>query len=258
MIIKVLPSPQNLYKSVDYLVQKAKGTEVIYVNGVQPDCTIGEMVQEFELVASLAGERLQHKYLHSTLAFDVNDFPNGITNDKMVEYSLYYLQQMGFTDENQVAIFLHHDRDETHYHCHVTANRVDVNGKIVSDSFSKIQTLEIITQLEDLHDLPKHQDRINQRKEDALNLVRKVGYLELDEARNRMYLEEVLRSARYKLYINKYKSDYRLTVCEMGSLCKWKAFYDRDIFNSVSRQNKIKNDKSKEENKLARGAEKGL
>ena len=66
---------------------------------------------------------------HFSLSFSPEDKPK-MTNEFMRKFTEDYMQRMGITD-TQYVIFRHHDHD--HDHVHVVYNRIDNNGKVISD-----------------------------------------------------------------------------------------------------------------------------
>ena len=67
---------------------------------------------------------------HIALSYSVVDAPK-LTDEKMVQLAQEYMREMKITD-TQYIIVRHQDRE--HPHVHIVFNRIDNNGKTISDS----------------------------------------------------------------------------------------------------------------------------
>ena len=89
-----------------------------------------EMAEQFEL-QTLLNDNVKNTVGHISLSFSPED-GNRLRNDDslMVKIAYDYMEQMGIRD-TQLIIARHTDRN--HPHCHIVYNRVDNNGKTISD-----------------------------------------------------------------------------------------------------------------------------
>ena len=66
---------------------------------------------------------------HIALSFKPEDKPR-LTDELMAKIALEYMQMMGITD-TQFIIVRHHNTDNPH--CHIVYNRINNEGKLISD-----------------------------------------------------------------------------------------------------------------------------
>ena len=90
--------------------------------------TNAEMTQSFELQRQL-NPRIKKPVGHIALSFKPEDKPR-LTDVFMAKIALEYMQMMGITD-TQFIIVRHHNTDNPH--CHIVYNRINNEGKIISD-----------------------------------------------------------------------------------------------------------------------------
>ena len=90
--------------------------------------TNAEMTQSFELQGQL-NPRIKKPVGHIALSFKPEDKPR-LTDEFMAKIALEYMQMMGITD-TQFIIVRHHNTDNPH--CHIVYNRINNNGKLISD-----------------------------------------------------------------------------------------------------------------------------
>lgn len=90
--------------------------------------TNAEIVQSFELQRQL-NPRIKKPVGHIALSFKPEDKPR-LTDELMAKIALEYMQMMGITD-TQFIIVRHHNTDNPH--CHVVYNRINNEGKLISD-----------------------------------------------------------------------------------------------------------------------------
>ena len=91
--------------------------------------TNAEMAQSFELQRQL-NPKIKKPVVHIALSFKPEDKPR-LTDDVMAKIALEYIQMMGITD-TQFIIVRHHNTDNPH--CHIVYNRINNEGKLISDS----------------------------------------------------------------------------------------------------------------------------
>ena len=87
-----------------------------------------EMTQSFELQRQL-NPRIKKPVGHIALSFKPEDKPR-LTDEFMTKIALEYMQMMGITD-TQFIIVRHHNTDNPH--CHIVYNRINNEGKLISD-----------------------------------------------------------------------------------------------------------------------------
>ena len=90
--------------------------------------TNAEMTQSFELQRQL-NPRIKKPVGHIALSFKPEDKPR-LTDEFMAKIALEYMQMMGIKD-TQFIIVRHHNTDNPH--CHIVYNRINNEGKLISD-----------------------------------------------------------------------------------------------------------------------------
>ena len=90
--------------------------------------TNAEMMQSFKLQRQL-NPKIKKPVGHIALSFKPEDKPR-LTDDFMAKIALEYMQMMGIKD-TQFIIVRHHNTDNPH--CHIVYNRINNEGKLISD-----------------------------------------------------------------------------------------------------------------------------
>ena len=90
--------------------------------------TNAEITQSFELQRQL-NPKIKKPVGHIALSFKPEDKPR-LTDELMAKIALEYMQMMGITD-TQFIIVRHHNTDNPH--CHIVYNRINNEGKLISD-----------------------------------------------------------------------------------------------------------------------------
>ena len=90
--------------------------------------TNAEITQSFELQRQL-NPRIKKPVGHIALSFKPEDKPR-LTDEFMAKIALEYMQMMGIID-TQFIIVRHHNTDNPH--CHIVYNRINNEGKLISD-----------------------------------------------------------------------------------------------------------------------------
>ena len=75
------------------------------------------------------GRKLKNPVYHISLDFAHEDAPK-LTDEKMIQLAQEYMREMKITN-TQYIIVRHQDRE--HPHVHIVFNRIDNNGKSISD-----------------------------------------------------------------------------------------------------------------------------
>jgi len=107
----------------------SSGVDMNYKPDGTPDPDMKAVVRSFEIQAAM-NPKVSKPVVHIALTFKPEDKPR-LTNDYMVKLARDYMREMGFTN-TQYVIHLHEETRNPHVH--ITLNRVDNDGKRISDS----------------------------------------------------------------------------------------------------------------------------
>ena len=105
------------------------GVDMNYKPDGMPDPDMKAVVRSFEIQAVL-NPKVSKPVVHIALTFKPEDKPR-LTNAYMVKLAKEYMQEMGFTNTQYV---IHRHEETRNPHVHITINRVDTEGKRISDS----------------------------------------------------------------------------------------------------------------------------
>ena len=109
-----------------------------------------EMAEQFEL-QTLLNDKVKNIVGHISLSFSPEDGDRLRNDDRlMVKIAYEYMEQMGIRD-TQFIIARHTDRQ--HPHCHIVFNRVDNNGKTISDKNDRYRNEKVCKQLTEKYGL---------------------------------------------------------------------------------------------------------
>lgn len=112
--------------------------------------TPDEMAEQFEL-QTLLNEKVKNTVGHISLSFSPEDSDRLRNDDRlMVKIAYEYMERMGIRD-TQFIIARHTDRK--HPHCHIVFNRVDNNGKTISDKNDRYRNEKVCKQLTEKYGL---------------------------------------------------------------------------------------------------------
>ena len=146
MIAKIMKG--SGFKSViNYILDPKKGTELIDSLGVRTD-SINHIVQSFIDQTEL-NPRVSKVVGHISLSFSVQDSPK-LNNEWMAQIAREYMEKMGIKD-TQYIIGRHFDKE--HPHIHIAFNRIDNNGKTISDRNDRFRSEKICKELTAKHGL---------------------------------------------------------------------------------------------------------
>lgn len=126
---------------VDYILDREKGASLIDHDGV--------LVSDNGSIARslIAQSRLNPKVGkfigHISLSFSGQDLPR-LTDELMVRISREYMMKMGIRD-TQYIIGRHHDKE--HPHVHIAFNRIDNNGRTISDRNDRYRSERVCKEL---------------------------------------------------------------------------------------------------------------
>lgn len=132
-----------------YILGKQEGkARVLYAEGVRRDVLPHEIASDFALQASMR-PNVKKPVCHTILSFSAEDAER--LNDQTINnLVLQYLDKMGYGD-TQYLIVRHLDRE--HPHVHICINRIDNNGKTISDSNEKYHSTKVCKELTEANQL---------------------------------------------------------------------------------------------------------
>lgn len=132
-----------------YILGKQEGkARVLYAEGVRSDVPPHEIAKDFALQASMR-PTVKKPVCHTILSFSAEDAEK-LDDKTMNKLALQYLQKMGYGD-TQYLIVRHLDRE--HPHLHICINRIDNNGKSISDSNEKYRSTKVCKELTETNQL---------------------------------------------------------------------------------------------------------
>ncbi len=140
MMAKIVKG-QGFNGVVNYILDKAKGTEILDSNGVRLK-SAETIIQSFIFQSEL-NPRLTKPVGHISLDFSAQD-KEKLTNEFMVQIARDYMNRMGISD-TQYLIARHYDKE--HPHIHLVFKRVDDNGETISDRNDRFRSEKICKEL---------------------------------------------------------------------------------------------------------------
>ena len=126
---------------INYILDPKKGTEIIDSSRVRTD-SISHIVQSFIDQTNL-NPRVSKVVGHISLSFSSQDSPK-LSNEWMAKVAREYMEKMGIKD-TQYIIGRHFDKE--HPHVHIAFNRIDNNGKAISDRNDRFRSEKICKEL---------------------------------------------------------------------------------------------------------------
>lgn len=130
---------------INYVLDKSKA-EILRADGLRLSDR-NSVVQSFITQSSI--NPIAKPVAHISLDFSTQDREK-LTNQKMIEIAGAYLQKMGYGN-TQVLMVRHNDTDHTHLH--IVLNRIDNDGKRISDKNERIRSTKACKELTVKHDL---------------------------------------------------------------------------------------------------------
>jgi len=137
------------------LKEKNKEARLLYSEGLLTD-TLRDIIDGFECQRHL-NSRVQHWCGHISLSYSPKDAER-MDDGFMVKLALEYMDRMGIKN-TQFIIVRHLDKE--HPHCHIVYNRVDNDGKCVSDSFEYYRNNEICDEMKRKYGLTYGENKDN-------------------------------------------------------------------------------------------------
>lgn len=132
---------------INYILDPKKGTELIDSFGVRTD-DISHIIQSFIDQTNL-NPRVSKVVGHISLSFSTQD-SSRLSNEFMVQVACEYMEKMGIKD-TQYIIGRHFDKE--HPHVHIAFNRIDNNGKTISDNNDRFRSEKVCKELTVQYDL---------------------------------------------------------------------------------------------------------
>ena len=125
---------------VNYVLDKDH-SHLLYADGVRLKDK-ESIIQSF-VVQQKLNPKIAKPVAHISLDFSVQD-KSRLTDQFMAGMALEYMEKMGYRD-TQYIIARHHDTD--HPHIHIVINRIDNNGKRISDQNEKLRNTRVCMEL---------------------------------------------------------------------------------------------------------------
>ena len=126
---------------INYILDPKKGTELIDNSGVRIE-NISHIVQSFIDQTEL-NPRVSKVVGHISLSFSAQD-SSKLSNEWMAQIAREYMEKMGIKD-TQYIIGRHFDKE--HPHVHIAFNRINNNGKTISDRNDRFKSEKICKEL---------------------------------------------------------------------------------------------------------------
>lgn len=131
----------NFSGAINYILDKGKNAEIIDSEGVRlkdNNSTITSFITQLEL-----NPNISKPVYHISLDFSAQDL-NNLTNEKMKMIAQDYMKKMGISNTQYIAV-RHYDKE--HPHIHLCINRIDNNGKLLSNKNDRYRSEKICKEL---------------------------------------------------------------------------------------------------------------
>lgn len=161
------------------LKEKNKEARLLYSEGLLTD-TPKDIIDGFECQRHL-NNRVQYWCGHISLSYSPEDSAR-LSDEVMVKLALEYMDKMGIKN-TQFIIARHLDKE--HPHCHIVYNRVDNDGKCVSDSFEYYRNNEICDEMKKKYGLTygENKDKVKVDRLKGRSKTRQEIYLAVQAAK---------------------------------------------------------------------------
>lgn len=161
------------------LKEKNKEARLLHSEGLLTD-TPKDIVDGFECQRHL-NSRVQHWCGHISLSYSPEDSAR-LSDEAMVKLALEYMEKMGIKN-TQFIIVRHLDKE--HPHCHIVYNRVDNDGRCVSDSFEYYRSNAICKELKKKYGLTfgENKDKVKVDRLKGRSKTRQEIYLAVHAAK---------------------------------------------------------------------------
>ena len=144
MIAKIVKG-KSFSGCVKYILDDKKGTRLLDVKDVRLK-NKASIIQSFVAQAKLK-PNLAQSVCHISLSFSAQDIDK-LSDELMVKVAREYMQKMGIVD-TQYILARHFDKE--HPHLHLCFNRVDNQGKTISDKNDRHRSTKICRELTEKH-----------------------------------------------------------------------------------------------------------
>ena len=144
MVAKIVQG-RGFEGAISYVIDKNK-SEFLAADGLRLG-TKDSIIRSFIIQSRL--NPILKPVAHISLDFSVQDREK-LTNCKMIEIAQEYMVKMGYRN-TQYLIARHHDTD--HPHLHLILNRVDAEGKRISDNNERLRSTQVCKELTIKHGL---------------------------------------------------------------------------------------------------------
>ena len=145
MIAKIVQG-RGFQGAVNYILDK-ENASLLYAEGVR--LKDKESIIHSFIVQHKLNPNISKPVAHISLDFSVQD-KSRLTDRLMVDVAHEYMKKMGYED-TQYIIVRHNDTD--HPHIHLVINRIDNNGKRISDQNEKLRNVKVCMELTKKHGL---------------------------------------------------------------------------------------------------------
>ena len=135
----------NFAAAINYLLNR-KEASILATKGVRQNDKEA-LIRSFEIQAKV--NPIAKPVAHISLDFSAQDKAK-LTDEKMIEIATEYIKRMGY-ENTQLLMVRHCDRE--HPHVHLILNRIDFDGKRISDQNERIRSTKICRELTLKHDL---------------------------------------------------------------------------------------------------------
>lgn len=122
---------------VKYVIDKEKNAQIIAENGILTNDT-HSIIDSFEVQVSMR-PNLKNKVGHIALSFSPKDKLR-CTNEFMSKVAEMYMDKMGISNTQYIVV---RHSDHEHPHIHIVYNRVDNNGKTISDNNQRLKNVKV-------------------------------------------------------------------------------------------------------------------
>lgn len=161
------------------LKEENKEARLLYSEGLLTD-TPKDIIDGLECQRHL-NSRVQHWCGHISLSYSPEDSAR-LSDEPMVKLALEYMEKLGITN-TQFIIARHLDKE--HPHCHIVYNRVDNNGRCVSDSYEYFRSNAICKELKKKYGLTfgENKDKVKVDRLKGRSKTRQEIYLAVQTAK---------------------------------------------------------------------------
>lgn len=156
MMAKIVQG-NSFSNAVNYVLNRDEAS-IIATKGVR-NIDKDAIIRSFETQAKLG--RIAKPVAHISLDFSAQD-KDKLTDAKMIDIAEEYMKKMGYGN-TQVLMVRHTDQE--HPHVHLIMNRIDFDGKRISDQNEKIRNVKICRELTAKHGLYVSSGKENVKRE---------------------------------------------------------------------------------------------